>query len=235
MIKEQFRRPSTLVDVVTDKIRSMISRLKIGEKLPTENDLIQDLGVSRTTVREAVTTLKSEGLIESRQGVGVFVISPKPQPVFRLTDIDNKNSFAALYELRIAMEASTAELAAYRRNDEDLVSIEKTLMRMKSLETRAQADAEFHLLIAKATGNEYFEKFVFFLNDQIRNLVHKAVYNTNSKHPDQIPVVIKEHYQIYDAIKSGNGTAAYSAMRSHLINAANRSGYRMENYNKIAS
>lgn len=103
----------------------MISRLKIGEKLPTENDLIQDLGVSRTTVREAVTTLKSEGLIESRQGVGVFVISPKPQPVFRLTDIDNKNSFAALYELRIAMEASTAELAAYRRNDEHLVSMKK--------------------------------------------------------------------------------------------------------------
>ncbi|NIB59842.1 FadR/GntR family transcriptional regulator, partial [Agrobacterium tumefaciens] len=110
----------TLVVKVSEELRSQIAkgRYKTGDRLPSEAQLTQEFGVSRTVVREAIASLRSDGLVEPRQGAGVFVLEPAPveRRPFHNVDLARVSSLIEMLELRTAVEGDAAGLAAIRRS-----------------------------------------------------------------------------------------------------------------------
>ena len=125
--------------------------------MPTEQSLSRQFGVSRTVVREAISRLKSDGLVESRQGSGVSVVPASLRKSFKLHEaLLGRTQVIALLELRQPLEMASARLAAERHTAEDLQEIVDAQERMKlSLDWSdegCQADLDFHHAIAKATA-----------------------------------------------------------------------------------
>ena len=116
-----------LVDDLGEKIRSQ--QLRTGDKLPTESAIMQAYGVSRTVVREALSKLQAAGLVETRHGVGTFVLPPRAAGMFRLdpADIATTVDVLAVLELRISLETESAGLAALRRTEDHLAGMRQAL------------------------------------------------------------------------------------------------------------
>ena len=160
-------RPAQLAEWFAREIRA--GRLVSGEKLPTEQELNSRFGVSRTVIREAMASLRSEGLVVSRQGSGVFVADHRASQSFRivsdearsLTEIEN------VLQLRLAVEVEAAAIAAEKRSDEDLAQMRRWLdsidASISAGDAAIEADFAFHRSISAATGNPYFEKFMHSL------------------------------------------------------------------------
>ncbi len=156
---------------VSERIAALITsgRLQPGERLPTEAELMDAMGVSRTVVREAVAALKADGLIVTRQGAGAFVASDAARMPFRI-DPDSLSSIddvIAVMELRLAIEVEAAALAAERASPSAVKSIDKALTAIDRAiaagESAVAEDFAFHQAIAKATGNTHFISFLTFL------------------------------------------------------------------------
>jgi GntR family transcriptional repressor for pyruvate dehydrogenase complex len=160
-------RTAQLAERIGRDIRA--GRLQPGEKLPTEQELIASYHVSRTVVREAMATLRSEGLIVSRQGAGVFVADHTAARPFRIVSEELKSlvEIENVLQLRLAVEVEAAGLAAELRTDKDLEIIAQTLADIDSAISRGASavkeDLEFHCAISAATGNPYFPRFIQFL------------------------------------------------------------------------
>ncbi len=142
--------------------------ISAGEKLPTELNLSRRFNVSRTVVREAISRLKSDGLVESRQGSGVSVVPASLRRSFKLHDANlGRDQVIALLELRQPLEMASARLAAARHTEEELQSISEAQHRMETSldwsDEGVQADLDFHHAIAKATGNPFYADFMAFL------------------------------------------------------------------------
>jgi GntR family transcriptional repressor for pyruvate dehydrogenase complex len=144
-----------------------------GAKLPTEAVLSEEFGVSRTVIREAIARLKYEGLVESRQGSGVFVTEQAGIRPLRIdyTDVGTLESVLQIVELRRSIEAEVAAQAARRRTDATMANIDAALARIDA-EVAAggdgvDADVGFHRAIAEATGNPYFLKTLAFLSQYL--------------------------------------------------------------------
>src|SRR5437867_6468012 len=128
----------TLADRVTQILLQKIEsgEFSPGDRLPTEQVMVQRLGVSRTVIREAVSRLKSEGLVETRQGSGAFVRERNGMTPFRI-DVDARDSLAAVLrviELRRGIEAEAAALAAERRSEAHLAQIKRALRAIQKSE-----------------------------------------------------------------------------------------------------
>src|SRR3954468_19294579 len=125
------RRPRTLahdlVDSLGDRIRD--GRLQPGHKLPTETAFMAEFGVSRTVVREAISKLQAAGLVETRHGVGTFVVGPRDGSAFRIgrEQLATLHDVIAMLELRIGVEVEAAGLAAQRRTPENLGAMRQAL------------------------------------------------------------------------------------------------------------
>jgi len=216
-----------LVARLTEEITS--GRLKPNEKLPTEQEMISTFGVSRTVIREAIAALRSEGLVESRQGAGVFVASDMRRRPFRI-DPDGLKTIqgvADVMELRMAVEIEAAGLAAERRQDSDISQIEDSLAAFEDAVARGEdaveADYQFHLAISRATGNSYYSSFIEFLGRHIipRRSVHiEAQDETGQK--QYLNKVLAEHRTILKAISQGDSKGANRAMRKHLEEGRSR-------------
>ncbi|MEZ5450066.1 MAG: FadR/GntR family transcriptional regulator [Thiolinea sp.] len=166
---------SNLVARVSDELRQAIlnGQIAVGDKLPSEARLTEQYAVSRTVVREAIASLRSDGLVRPRQGSGVYVISnqaPNNQP-FMLTDNQKISSVLELLELRTAIEVEAAGLAAQRRSPaqeeailEALYAVEQQINRQRPA---AEADMRFHLAIADATNNPRFHEFLQLMGRNI--------------------------------------------------------------------
>lgn len=218
------QRPLPLVDVVAAKLRENLAHAKVGDKLPTEVALTQELGVSRTTIREAIMLLKSEGLLETRQGSGIFVarrVQRKPLQL-EMENAPAPEATAALYELRTAIETAASALAAERRSSADLADLEAAVAAMRDPATRADADVRFHATIARATKNPHFEQFVRHIHERLAEFLASAVDNTRRHHAEAVDDVIEEHARVVRAIREGDGPGAGEAMRSHLERSADR-------------
>src|SRR5215510_10197265 len=166
----------SLSDQVTEALLTRIEsgQLKPGEKLPPEAALAPEFGVSRTVVREAISRLKHGGLLESRQGSGVFVTSQPALSPLRIDDavIESREAVLQIVELRRAIETETAALAAQRRSNQQLTEIETAF---RAIDTDVAtggdgvaADVDFHKAIAQASGNPYFLKTLEFLTQYLR-------------------------------------------------------------------
>ena len=153
---------------VSDELRSQIvkGRYKTGDRLPSEAQLTQEFGVSRTVVREAIAALRSDGLVEPRQGAGVFVLEPPAaeRRPFDNVDLARVSSLIEMLELRTAVEGDAAGLAAVRRSPAQEEKIIEAFDAFRSSAAKgsptAEADFAFHLAIANAANNPRFSEFL---------------------------------------------------------------------------
>lgn len=216
----------TLVEDLTVKIRD--GALRPGDKLPTESEIMQAFGVSRTVVREALSKLQAAGLVETHHGVGTFVLQPRAGGMFRLEpgDVATSVDVLAVLEFRISLETESAGLAATRRTDEQLLAMREALDEFQTNMAQAgntvPADFRFHLQIAQATGNPYFADIMAHLGTAI---IPRTRINAIRKHEqggEYLSRVNREHEEIYAAIARQDPDSARAAMRIHLTNSRER-------------
>ena len=203
-------------------------RIKPGERLPTEPALASSFGVSRTVVREAIARLRSEGIVRSKQGAGVFVVDGSPQPTLRIDRelLRDREHFKYLFELRAMLEINTAGLAAERRDEASIAAIEAALQHLQSVPgsdpASFDADLDFHSAIAQATGNTFIAAFIRFISSQIRESIAATRRHTDPEKSAR--TTYAEHSAVLDAIRAGNPAAAKRAMRNHIAHALVRLG-----------
>jgi GntR family transcriptional regulator, transcriptional repressor for pyruvate dehydrogenase complex len=218
----------TLSDQVTEALRGRIEsgQVKPGEKLPPEVALAPEFGVSRTVVREAISRLKHEGLLESRQGSGVFVSHKPAISPLKIDEsvLESRNSVLQILELRRAIESEAAALAAQRRSASQLRDIESALDALDALDAEASAggdgvdaDVAFHRSIAQASGNPFFLKTIDFLLQYLNAAVRMGRANQ-----EFILAVREEHRAIIHAIRKQDALKARTAAATHMLNAARR-------------
>ncbi|TAL52786.1 FadR/GntR family transcriptional regulator [Pandoraea sp.] len=219
----------TLADRVTavllEKIRA--GEFPPGMRLPPEQAICERFGVSRTVVREAISRLKSDGLVEVRQGSGTVVREPNSATAFRL-DIDTQHSIEAVLrvtELRRGIEAEAAALAAQRRTRAQLAAIRRALgaidKAVKQQRDGVDEDLAFHIAISHATGNPLYPPLLEYLS----HFIHTAIGITRSneaRRDDFSNAVREEHNAIYEAIAAQDVVAARRAVVKHIDNAGRR-------------
>lgn len=215
---------------VADALRSEIveGRLKPGDRLPGEQMLAETFKVSRNVVREAIARLRSDGVVQSRQGIGAFVVRAAPSPVLRIEQdaATNLAAFTNIFELRAMLEVRAAGLAAKRGTAAQFAVLSSALDRMRGSEKWADqgvdADLEFHRAVALATGNDYIARVVGFVSEHMRESIMAARRRAAVR--DIVEITIAEHTAIHDAILRSSAEAARQAMECHIINAAQRVG-----------
>lgn len=216
-----------VVEALRQRIRS--GELTPGDKLPTEQKLIAEYGVSRTVIREAISALKADGLLSSRQGAGVFVCEPSRQEAALALLSEHPTTIASVIEaleLRSAVEIGAAELAAQRCSPAQEAEI---FSRFNAFRAKVQAgqrseeeDFAFHVAIAEATNNRRFVEFLTLLG---RNIIPRSELREKAglpRDPEVEERILQEHRQLMDAISARDPAAAGDAMRQHLVNGAAR-------------
>lgn len=222
----------SFVSQVADALRGQIEAgfYAPGDKLPTEPALIERFGCSRTVVREAIAALRADGLVESRQGAGVFVLGPKPvdEGLKLFTDETNKISdIIEELELRIGIEVEAAGLAAARSSPAQEAEIEAQVERFAELMAQGrptdEADFQFHMAIATSTNNARFKAFLEHVG---RRMIPRVKFMTMMGGIDPLPnrdhPILEEHREIADAILARDPEKAREAMRRHLVTGIKR-------------
>lgn len=225
------RRPRTLalelVDSLGDRIRA--GQLQAGDKLPTEAAIMGEFDVSRTVVREAISKLQAAGLVETRHGIGTFVLGPGDGPSFKITpeQFSTLQDVIAVLELRIGLETEAAGLAAQRRTDANLAALrgalDAVIAAVEAGQDSVAADFQFHLEIARATQNGHFVDLMATLGAQIipRARLEPSM-DMGAERLAYMRRVNAEHESILDAITSQDAESARAAMRTHLSNSRER-------------
>jgi DNA-binding FadR family transcriptional regulator len=225
------RRARSLVGEIVDSLVASIrdGQLQPGEKLPTEADIMARFDVSRTVVREALSKLQASGQVETRHGIGTFVLAATEAGNFRISagDFATVADVISVLELRISLETEAAGLAAQRRTDDNLGAMEKALQAFHdSIHTDSDAvppDFQFHMEVARATGNRHFADLMNYLGTM---LIPRTRVNTAVSAPEgRLSYLLRinaEHESIYNAIRNRDTEAARAAMRTHLSNSRER-------------
>ena len=153
-------------------------RYSPGSKLPNENELSEAMGVSRTTLREAISFLVAQGVLDIRRGKGTFVAESLPNPGMDLTALAGVRSRVRakdLFEMRLIFEPATVALACQRAGDEELEQIRKKAERVERIAAEGGnwplADQEFHWAIIKASHNEYMRRLYPIINSAVDEIL----------------------------------------------------------------
>ncbi len=225
------RRPRTLahelVESLGDRIRD--GRLAPGDKFPTEAAFMAEFGVSRTVVRDAISRLQASGLVETRHGVGTFVVGLGDGAAFRIgpDQLATLRDVVAMLELRIGVETEAAGLAAQRRTAQNLLVMRDALdaftQAVEDGRDAVGADFQFHLEIARATQNPHFANLMATLGSMI---IPRARLDPMKPADEERQAYLRrvnaEHSSIVDAIEGQDVEAARAAMRTHLANSKER-------------
>ncbi len=227
----QRRRPRTLalelVDSLGDRIRD--GRIVPGDKLPTEAAIMEEFGVSRTVVREAISKLQASGLVETRHGIGTFVVGLGDSAAFRIApeQIATLHDVIAVLELRIGLETEAAALAAARRTERNLAEMRSALDGFAAALAEGRdavgPDFQFHQEIARATQNPHYAELMGTLGSMI--IPRARLSASGAAGEAQRSYLLRanaEHENIYDAIANQDPDAARAAMRTHLANSRER-------------
>ncbi|MBK0393835.1 FCD domain-containing protein [Ramlibacter algicola] len=216
-----------LVQALGDRIRD--GRLAAGSKLPTEGEIMEEFGVSRTVVREAISRLSAAGMVETRHGVGTFVIGHGDAGSFRIApnQVATLRDVIAVLELRIGVETECAALAAQRRTTANLKALRTALDAFsKALADGRDAvgpDYQFHLEIARATQNARFADLMATLGGtMIPRARLEASQPATPERLEYLQRVNIEHESILAAIERQDADGARAAMRTHLANSKER-------------
>ncbi|MDD5582529.1 MAG: FadR/GntR family transcriptional regulator [Candidatus Marinimicrobia bacterium] len=214
----------TLSQKVEMKIEEAIRERKLlpGDKLPTEKELCEMFEVSRTALREALQMLSARGLVNIRKGSGIYVANftkeraIKPMSLFLELNL-NEKLIRDVMELRKIIEPSLAALAAQNRSENDLAEIIKTISDLKTCsekdtEKEAKIDANFHMCIARASGNPLAPMIlepIYRLMPKIRTLIYQKVPHAKEK-------AIQYHELLFEKIVNKNSKSAREIMQDHL-------------------
>ena len=215
-----------MMQTLTGQIRT--GDLKPGDKLPTEAALMLSHGVSRTVVREAICGLKSAGLVITKHGIGTFVLDGPPPVKFQLEpkNIPNVVEVLSMLEFRISLESEAAGLAAGRRTEDQLQALRRALDDFQEAQNSggnaAEADFQFHLKIAEATGNRHFSDVFSHFGVSTIPRTRVTLFKSTEDQAAFISMLSREHEQIYAAILCGDPKLAAKFMRIHLSNSRDR-------------
>lgn len=225
--------PRLVTDRLSDRLAAWLAAqiesgaLTPGDRLPTEPQLAQAHGVSRTVVREAVHQLRSQGLLLSRQGSGVFVAPPAlHRPLaFDPTVLDSMASVVQIVEVRRALEGEIAALAAQRATRAHVAALRRALAAIEAAVAAGgdgvAEDLAFHRAIAEATGNPQFSLLLGFLEQYLREAM-RVTRGNEARYEEFMEAVREEHHAIVDAIAAHDEQAARRAAAEHMRHAARR-------------
>ena len=210
----------SLAQQTAERLYTMIAvehQMSPGDKLPNEIDLAQDLGVSRTTLREAIHTLVSQGLLEVRRGRGTFVTEEADTiNDYGFSDLDQiRGQLKDLFELRRIFEPSAARLACQRATaremDEILAKGAEVDRCIREGRDRTQADRDFHAAIVRATHNEYMTRLLPMINQAVASAVE------NGEQKEQLAEdTRRDHALIMDFFQKRDALGAEHAMAVHM-------------------
>jgi GntR family transcriptional repressor for pyruvate dehydrogenase complex len=211
----------SITDQAVQQIKNEIlsGRYKIGDRIPTEKDLCQQLGIGRSTVREALRMLKALGFIEVKQGKGAFIIKTNEDSDEKIRDWFSKNKIELIdfIQVRMSLEPLAVRLTIERASDEEIINIEKILeifedaVKSGNALDLAMMDEAFHTAIAEASGNNLLIMLnrtivEFFREYRVRSFAVKK----------NIKNALEPHRKIMQAIRARNADAAAQAMVDHL-------------------
>lgn len=205
-----------LVRGAVDQLRAFVLSRPGDEELPSEAELGERLGVSRTVLREALKHLQAQGLVVLAQGRRARVRPADPQAAIESLDVllrRSEGSLLQLVEVRRPLEAEIVEIAARRATPEALAEAEAAIAEQESaptLEGRIDADLRFHRALAKATGNPVF----VLLLDALAGLMRASRRKSLGKYGNRVPV--EHHREILAAIRRRDPAAARAALLGHL-------------------
>jgi GntR family transcriptional repressor for pyruvate dehydrogenase complex len=193
-------------------------KLKAGDQLPSERELAETFKVSRTSVREALRALETQGLIISRTGMGNFIadlpIESLVAPLAKLL-IEEKDALADIFEMRKLIEPHIASLAAERATKRDVDRMKEILDKQTEAvsrgETGVEADAELHFAIGQATQNQALQKLVSGLMEILSHSREESLQPL-----DRRKASIESHRKILSAIERHDKTSAQEAMFQHI-------------------
>ena len=215
-------RPAQLAEWFARVIRT--GRFMSGEKLPTEQELNAQFGVSRTVIREAMASLRSEGLVVSRQGSGVFVADHRANRTFRIVraEVRSLTEIENVLQLRLAVELEAAAIAAKKRSDEDLAHMRRWLDAIDA--SIAAGDSGDQVQILLFTARFRRPRAIPISNNTCifwdRVIIPPRSIRPLSETPEQrrpyLEHIQAEHRRIYQAIERRNAETARFALREHL-------------------
>ena len=200
-----------------------------GETLPPEERLAQQLGVSRTVLRESVKRVEEKGLVDVSPGRGTTVLPASSwnvlDPVVLSVMVENDDSLGVLDELavvRASLEAAMSAETAGRHTDDDLARVAAALRHMEEsiddMDAYAQADVDFHFLLMELSGNQLARNITQILFQRARSS-ERFVQNQTE---EAFRLTLDEHRKVYQAIADRDADAAAAAMRTHIIDAWQR-------------
>jgi GntR family transcriptional regulator, transcriptional repressor for pyruvate dehydrogenase complex len=216
-----------LADRVYHLLYSRISNgdYPANQKLPSEKTLADEFGVSRPVLRAALERLRDQGLIHSRQGAGSYVREIRSVPL-GFARVETIADIQRCYEFRICIETTAARLAAARRSRDALEELDTALSLMNaatdSMTHREDADFAFHLAVAKAANNHYFEASMRALREHIYVGMKLHGQSLMSDGAKGLREVFGEHSAIFAAIRDFDSEAAERLMQAHLAHSRDR-------------
>jgi DNA-binding FadR family transcriptional regulator len=221
-------RKERLADILYGQIFEQIlsGAFKEGDRLPTEHEISSAFDVSRPVVREALIRLQADGLIYARRGAGTFVRAVPPTAITNFATPSNISGYLKSFEVRFALEAAAATLAAERRSVAHLNTMaeinDQLRDRMMRGESASDEDFAFHREIAVASGNDLFVSQFDNLRSEVGGSMSMALGLTKLGSEERRHAVLREHQQIVEAIRAGNGELSALYMRYHLVQARER-------------
>ena len=218
-----------LYESIVKQIQSLISsgQLTPGQRLPPERDLADELGVSRTSIREALRSLEMMGYLESRVGVGggTFIkeasfhnaISP-----FSKSLLQNQDFIVELLEVRLFLETEVARLAAIHRTPEHIEQLEAAIEQMSGEieqgDTGLDGDNQFHHVLADAADNRVLKEFVRMCGDLLE--VEREEHLRNKQ--GESVFALGQHREILEAVTNGDAEEAQHLMRRHIVDISDK-------------
>jgi len=199
----------------------------VGKRLPSERTLIEEFKVSRVPLREALSSLRALGVLETRPGSGTRVARVTAQTIAQLlpllVTLEGERTFAQIFELRLALETQTAALAAERRADHDLLQLRDFTRQFREdldsgIETAIETDLDFHVRIAEATHNPLFAVLMKSLAELVKHVQRESC----QEDPVRRRRAVESHEAIVDAIDARDPQRARAEMEAHLRTSASR-------------
>lgn len=213
------RKGNVLAEFLREKILS--NKLREGDLLPSERELVEKSGISRGSVREALSLLEADSLITTRPGRNGGATVRRPGPTIMTKPVQllirgRQLPFQSVVEIREALEPSAARLAAQHRTVDDLQAIEAACEELEAnlsdVDSYLRANMKWHMAIVNASHNDLLIGFMTALVDVIHAATKIEEFNT----PESRTAVARAHRRITDAIRSGDADAAKRRMERHV-------------------
>lgn len=208
---------------IVSQIRTLIEegKLKRNDQLPSERDLSETFRVSRTTVREAIRTLESMRLLQSRQGDGTYVLASSEESLIQplaAALFNEKDDIRDIFYIRKIIEPHVAELAAENATPLEMEELERILEKQEACirhgENIIETDSAFHNLMVRATKNRVMERLIVTLIDLLKK--SREQYLLGDENDERAIRSLEGHRRVLAAVKNGDGKAARRSMLKHL-------------------